>query len=419
MSRILVHIPILKSGEYDIFNPTDYGCFKELIASHYNGYCPNVGNRLWFQGLISEISTPENILEYWDEALTSEEINERYDMMIAPMANIFSVHFTDLIQRFTQHIKGVHIPVFVIACGVQTNGTNGISELVRAIQEPAYEMIKAVYETGGEFALRGYVTKEFFDKMGFPSAVVTGCPSLYQCGRTSTLLNANQKVSREQFKPALNGKLDQQIGVLQHYPDAKFFDQEQYFAILHDPEFWGDKTSVIKLIQNMGLDSLEMIAAERVCLIADMGAWKSYLQTKGFNFSFGSRIHGSVMPILSGVPAVLWAQDARTSEIADFFNIPVVHKPKDDLYDVYMEADYSSYNRTFGEHFDNFENFLRQRGIVSKINTNNVFLNNWSGSRYQAVNSKSLQEVYAKIQRHKTFYQGWKMFLSAYRNLKG
>ena len=124
------------------------------------------------------------------------------------------------------------------------------------------------------------------------------------------------------------------------------------------------------------------------------------------------------MPILSGVPAVLWAQDSRTSEIAEFLGIPIVHTPKADIYDIYLEADYSGYNRSFSEHFDNFECFLKQHGIVSKINTDNVFLNEWLGPEYKAVNSEKLQEMYTQIHRHRLFFQGYQLFLSAYRKLK-
>lgn len=418
MSKILVHISVLRSGEYDIFQPTDYKALKGLIVSNYNSSCPNIGNRLWFQGLISEISTPENTIEYWDETLTPDQINERYDMLIAPMANIFSVHFIELMRRFTSHIKGLRIPVFVIACGVQAAGISGISNLIDVIRTPAYEMIKAVYETGGEFALRGYVTKEFFEKMGFPSAVVTGCPSLYQCGRTSSLLNVDEKVSIELFKPAFNGNLGQQATNMKKFPNSEFFDQENYFTILHDPDFWKNNISSGTLVKNFGFNNAEILTSGRVCLIADMGAWKSYLQANGFNFSYGSRIHGNIMPILSGIPAVLWAQDARTSEIADFFGIPTVNTAAPNIYDIYMKADYSVYNRQFSKHFDDFEHFLKQHGIVSKINTDNKFLNKWSGLSYCPANSKKLREMYLKIERHRTFYQVQQLFSSVYHKLR-
>lgn len=426
MNKILIHIPIVQSGEYDIFAPTDYTRLNELVHSVYGNCCPNLGNRLWFQGLISEISIPENTIDFWNDDLTADEINERYDMVIAPMANIFAPAFVPLMERAAAHFSGLRIPVYVIACGVQADGTNGLEDLIENIREPAEKLIRAVYETGGEFALRGYVTKEFFDRLGFRSAVVTGCPSLYQMGRNSTLECCNRKVERQDFYPAINGKLDQWKAVLKKYRKSAFFDQEIFFPVLHDPYFFENTTgkkAVRKLVHQYGLEQTELLTGGRVKLIADMGAWYHDLRQNGYTVSVGSRIHGSIMPILAGIPAVLMAQDARTSEIASFMGIPQISdiemEQDIDLYDIYLNADYSEYNKNFSRHFDEFEAFLKQHGIVSEINTNNRFLGHWKGSTYSPVNAAELSDAAQQLRRHRTYWRIYEWALHRYRALRG
>lgn len=95
------------------------------------------------------------------------------------MAIITSVGYVFLMETLAERFRRIRIPVYVIACRIQASGYDQLSEIVCALNGPASRFISRVYDTGGEFALRGSFTKEFFDKLGFPSAVVTGCPSLY------------------------------------------------------------------------------------------------------------------------------------------------------------------------------------------------------------------------------------------------
>ena len=381
MSKILVYTDVVPFGEYDIFHKTNHEKMQELISRIYGGNCPNWGNRLWFQGIISEITTEDNVIDYWDESKSIEEINSQYDMVIAPMANVFSIGFKGLLDKLAQRFARIIIPIYVIACGVQADSYDDLEKVYNAIKEPAARFIRSVYNSGGEFALRGYFSKEFFDRMGFHSAVVTGCPSLYQLGRKSTVANDFPRVKMCDFSPIINGKLKDYLSYLQEYPHSQFFDQHTYYDLLYGKSLNQETLGINnakKLIKKYGLQELKMLANNRVKLFPDMASWMNFIRKEGFQFSFGSRIHGSIMPILAGIPAVVSACDSRTREMAEFFHIPMVVHAADqreavDLYEIYQNVDYSEFNQNFEINFDNFEQFLQVHGIVKQINTNNIF----------------------------------------------
>ena len=134
-----------------------------------------------------------------------DHINENYDMVICPQANLFNKYFNKTILSFISVFKNIKIPVYMIACGAQADSYDKLDELVEKIGDVTKELIETVYSTGGEFALRGNFTKEFFDRLGENTAVVTGCPSIYQMGRD--LYVSNKKVGKEEFKPLFNGNL--------------------------------------------------------------------------------------------------------------------------------------------------------------------------------------------------------------------
>lgn len=367
MRNILIHMLVDPYSEYDIFSETNYAAMADAFRSK-SIRCPNLGNRLWFQGLVSEISGEENTLTYFREDMSKDYINEHFDMIIAPMANVFHPAFSELLNRLAARFQGICIPVYVIACGVQTDSYQNLDVLCSAIGAPARAFMKSVYDTGGEFALRGYFTKEFFDRMGFPTAVVTGCPSLYQLGRNLQI--TEDKVSHGEFRPLINGDTHAYLPLAKNYPDAEFFDQERFFHILHDPDCAPTLRSLVHLY---GFETTRWLLSEKVRMIPGMNDWWNYLRNQNFHFSFGSRIHGSIMPILAGVPAAMAPQDARTREMAEFFQIPILEKQDKSLYDLYLETDYSAFNRNFSEKYDVYEQFLISRGIVKKCNPKNEF----------------------------------------------
>lgn len=231
---------ILIFKRIDIWNITNYN----NIHKKFGNSCPNFGNKLWYQGLISEISTSDNVLEYYDYSMKPEEINEKYDLVIYPMANIFSREFSKGLSGISNFIKQLKIPVFIISCGMQLENNEKLSDLCRDIGEVSKEFITAVYETGGQFALRGYETARFFEQLGYKNPAVVGCPSLFQCGRR---LNITKKaVDKERFKPAVNGSVDIAFDAMNLYDNSIYYDQDLYANLLYNRDYYDNCTNQLK-----------------------------------------------------------------------------------------------------------------------------------------------------------------------------
>lgn len=412
MSNILIHMLIDPHSEYDIFSRTNYAEMADAFRRK-DIRCPNLGNRLWFQGLVSEISGTENTITYFREDMSKDYINESFDMIVAPMANVFHAAFSGLLRRLAERFRGIRIPVYVIACGVQADSYDGLDELCDAIGSAAREFMKSVYDTGGEFALRGYFTKEFFERMGFPSAVVTGCPSLYQLGRELRI--SNEKVAHAEFRPIINGNSCEYLAAAGQYSGAEFFDQERFFHVLHDPYC---ETTVRELIHHYGYEVTRWILDGRIKLIPNMNDWRNYLRQNGFHFSFGSRIHGSIMPILAGIPAALAPQDARTREMAEFFEIPIVQDASMALYDMYLDTDYTAFNRSFERKYDAYEKFLISRNIAKKCNCQNEFFFD-APLEAEAGNHGHLKALDDSFRTKKNLWRGYDKVLQWKRRIGG
>lgn len=423
MKRILVHINVAESGEYDIFKKPNIEQLKKYVREHDN-QCPNWGNKLWFQGLISVIESEGSRIDYYEYNMSKDYINDNYDLIVAPMANVFSVHYKDLLESLTQKFEGIKIPVYVVACGVQADSYDDLDMLCDVLREPATKFIKSVYNTGGEFALRGYFTKEFFEKLGFRSAVVTGCPSMYQLGEN---LQVNKlDIGRQELKPMLNGEITKYAKLCVDFPNAEFFDQQAFYRQLYDEEYFTNR-EIKEIIQNLikvyGLETVKWLSDERIKLFFDMNLWQQYICWNEFNLSFGNRIHGSIMPVLSGVPAVLNACDSRTREMAEFFEMPCIlgndYQKYHDLYEIYEWMDYSSFNRNFKKKFEAYEKFLRDVGIVEKVNQNNRFFYPIQCEQYDLTNESELHEMKKILQKNSCYYKNYDRMLKMVRKLRG
>lgn len=414
-----------EGGEYDIFHKTRVERWNEIIERDYNGIPYNVANKIWFQAIVSAVSTPENSLTFWNPNMNPQDINETFDLIIAPMANVFSNGYKELMEQLAEQFSKFKIPIYVIACGVQASSYDDLDILIEQIKIPAKKMITAVYQTGGEFALRGYFTYEFFKKLGFPSAVVTGCPSLYQIGNDIVKQLKVDKVSKEKFVPAFNGNLKYHIQDMKKYKNSFFIDQNTYYYFINSPKFAKldlNRSQILRLCKQYSLDELEQISLGKVKLFPDMDDWKNFLQEKNVTFSYGGRIHGNVMALLSGIPAMVCGIDSRTSEMAEYFNIPLYSMKdmkKEDIYDIYLKADFQKFINKFPERLNEYERFLRDHHIIKNhINTNNVFLKKGEYVEICA-NNKKLEELNKEIKKHKILLTGFSKGIDIYRKTRG
>lgn len=399
------------------FAPTDYSHLNQRVKKERKGVYPNFGNKVWLQGLVSEITTDGISYDLAYESIMPEIIHTMYDAVILPMANIFHKGWITWLNKRAEYIRQIKVPVYVIACGVQITNYQEIDQLIKDVGLPARNFIESVYSSGGEFGLRGEITGEFFSRLGYHSAVVTGCPSMFQMGSSFSI--SNDKVSRKDFSASINGDINR-LGInSRSIKNADFIDQGSFGHLLYDPNYGYDhpidNEHLKKMIRKYGMPFVNNIIEDKIKLFVDLQQWMSYFVQNHISFSYGSRIHGTIMPILAGVPSMLCACDMRTEEMARYFDIPMIHpncRKRRDIYDLYMEADYTRFNENYQKRYKKFEGFFVSHGLASKLNEVNIFLNrSLKVNLPVSVNSnyrKALKEYIDKRKLYWLLYQNYR-----------
>lgn len=396
--------------EYDVFHSLKYESLRDRLMADGYSYYPNFGNKVWYQGILSEIYREDMQIDYYDYSGNTEYINDNYDAVLMPCANIFSEEFMPKLKMNTEFCNKLRIPVYVISCGIQVGIDGNIDYLVKKIGEESKKFIDSVYSTGGDICLRGYITKAFFDKLGFDKAFVGGCPSLYQNG---SRLRINKNPDIKALKIAVNGHNSElKMPFYRKILDDRgneFFDQDQYGEYLYTPGYMKDRSvkRIIRMDRDAGYTGCKALSENRINMFANVPDWMGYIIEQGFNMSFGSRIHGNIVPLLCGIPAAVHVCDSRTREIAEFYNIPAVTtndlKKYKNIEALYEKIDFTDFNNNFNLRYKQFEEYLIKKGFVAKINENNIF-----GVKRDIekviVNAKDIEEFSHKFNKNRMLY---------------
>lgn len=387
--------------------PVDYNKLPDLKRK-WGG---NLGNKLFLTSMDVYCHMRGVEYEYLTPDMTVDYINNSFDLILWPLANCFaaSKEIMGYLQDYILRLNQYKVPVLALGAGAQASSYDDIDALIEAIKPTATEFIEAVHRTGGIFGLRGYFTKEIFERMGFKDDYVTGCPSMYQMGRN---LHIEKKRFDKNFNIALNGdktsmKIYRKNGFSEKYPNLYFVDQGEYIIPLYDRQkiIVGVKhiRSMMEMYSKLGV---EMLANNRIICIYDLPRLAQYLKDIKINLSFGQRIHGNILSTLLGIPAIVYIHDSRTKELAEYFDLPIYAR-KDGCIDIeqaYENANWDKFNISFGNKYDEFEKLLIEYGMPPISSNEYTFLDD--ADNYKLPQYNNDYSIYQEILRKRIFWIG-------------
>ncbi|MFF2410755.1 polysaccharide pyruvyl transferase family protein [Streptomyces sp. NPDC058092] len=377
---------LLRSGKspYDVV-PVERALHEDVFAT-------NSGNLIFSDAAHKILETPRSEVVsngIATRVADADRINSEYDVFVIPLANAFRPSFERQLERLTQLISKLKIPVVVPGVGAQT-GVDYTADRLRPMQPTVYAFVSAVLDHSASIGVRGEFTERYLRDMGFRDVDVIGCPSMFLNGSKLDIRKSRRPLGPE-ARIAVNGSHDavrkHKLGQIirrthAHYPHLRFIGQNLSDARqLH----WRDLSH-----QNASVTAIPthpdhpMYGEDKVRVYIDPVTWMDDL--RGFDFSFGSRIHGNIAALLAGTPATVLCGDSRTLELCRYFDIPhrmLAEAPSDlDPAELYAEADFEPLTRGHRERFDRFTNFLDKNGLE------NTFTHGDDGAAFEARMSK-------------------------------
>ena len=321
-------------------------------------------------------------------AAKADRINAECDHLVMPMSSSLRFQMGEKMHQWADLIEKVEVPVTVVGIGAQlsleeaesatfrpsrvTGLTASWSE-VKAHEAACRRFISAVLDKSESIGVRGEITKQYLEHLGFPGdrVDVIGCPSLFMWGpgfrwpQPATGLSPESALSLsfDHRIPATAAILHRTVD---DFPGATVYAQERLTArmVLTGEETradWkGDQRFPVKT-------SHPLYAQHRMVYYPTAWAWIESL--KGVDFAFGPRLHGSIAALLAGAPVHLLAHDSRTVEIARYHHIPytLIRDLTDDstAEELYAAVDTAGFNANYDELFGRFLAFLTRNGLAN------------------------------------------------------
>lgn len=361
--------------------PFEYLTVREV--SDDNLFGNNVGNLLYAFSIFRWLMTDENVELVPDRyrperGLCSDadidRINQEYDRYIVPMADTFRKSFEENLRIYTQFIRKLKIPVIVIGVGI-SGGLETNAPVNCVPDEVVKEFLNTVLDHSAIVGLRGEHTCMLLEKLGYQEGkhiTPIGCPSLYTYGERLKLSDpdiagdkrliltnnifANTPVHRFIRKTAQEYPeffyIPQRVEELRMYYSGRDMDlktfpdnRKQYPVSLRDPFFVKGHTA----------------------FPMNIPGWMKL--TKGSGMAVGPRLHGSVVSMLTGVPALLIRKDWRTTEVGEYHHIPMISQfsvtDKTRLEELAGQFDFHAPEKVHKENLKHYRDFLAANAVAN------------------------------------------------------
>jgi hypothetical protein len=359
-ARILLRSP---KDPFEVVSPDDVFA-KNLFGT-------NAGNLIFLQATWKILGVPGATLVpdgLHVNPARADEINDRHDVYVIPLANAFRPSFEDSLIQMTKLIRRLRIPVVVLGVGAQV-GLGGDLDRLRPIEASVRGFVSSVLDHAPSIGVRGEITYEYLRGLGYRDVEVIGCPSMFLYGdalrveKVVTRLEGDTPISLN-VSPYLKAMGPIVTHHLERYSNLTYVAQDlDTLGVL----LYGETSTREREASGVPVHvSHPLFQQDRVRFYVEPWPWISDLRSVAF--SFGSRIHGNIAAILAGTPAYVLAHDSRTLELARYFGIP--HRalragaPVVDAAELYEEADYTSLNHGHAARFAVMQAYLRRHGLA-------------------------------------------------------
>ena len=347
--------------------PTETFSYDEMFKRNLLG--DNVGNLVYqysicktlMRGGGTEFVSTRYRFNYSAEEL--EELNQTCEMFVIPLANAFRKSFVAELKGLTRMVKALKMPCIVIGVGIEAPIG---SELHFPFDSEVKSFVSAVLDKSALLGVRGQITADYLERLGFTPEkdfTVIGCPSMYmnpEIRIRDTIIDRNSEtafnISPEASKDAITfirdnaGRFRSATYIPQNVADLKLM----YAGI---PRI--DKASE-------GFPcNIEDDVFRNAAFPGNIPGWKAFLQSK--DFSFGTRLHGNIMAVLSGTPSIHISFNSRVKEVVDYHNLTQV-SPEDlkkarDIFGLIEKADFHAPEKRQKANFDHYVDFLNANRI--------------------------------------------------------
>lgn len=315
-----------------------------------------------------------------------EAVNRMGDLGIIPCANQLGAHAN--LGGLAKNTSQINAKLVAIGLGAQSHANfESIPNLPEGTLSWIQELIDHAPSRKPNITVRGDFTQSVLEHYGFEGKSVSlGCPTLFINKDRSLGQKLEAKYKNQYKKVAIAAghpshlamsRLEASLVRIMEDTNGSYIVQatDELIALARGEMNYVDNEYKNKLrtYLRLNLDGAQLENWIRNYFIAffNIPAWMEYLRR--FDFVVGARIHGVMLAIQSGVPAVCVAYDSRIRELCEKSKIPYV-MASDVKYGVTLNElrgmarfDGNEFDRNRAELAEKYKDFMSNNGLPCNL----------------------------------------------------
>lgn len=338
----------------------------------------NLGNTLIGNGVVSILDDYDYV--YRSQLQSPAHAQEVCSRIVIPAANFLWKSFD--FGYMADFIEATDLPVTMLGLGAQTHNRSEVSK----IHPNTLRLVKVISERSPSIGVRGFYTAEVLSAHGISNVEVLGCPSLYTrrqppiaiqpfCLDSEGLISVNfsRRVSSHAFSQSSLSRIENEILRIALNNKSQFVIQDE----LEEASICLGNASTVqeKSVTDYfsGFDPSSVIAyfSKNSKYFTSFADWSESLAK--CRLSLGSRLHGNLVALLSGRPALTIVHDSRTLEMCALTGVPFINISEhdnlsaDDILSLASDLDYNIYISNMQCLYSKMRRFLADHGLNHKL----------------------------------------------------
>lgn len=344
----------------------------------YSSVGENTGN-LAFQSAIDSHFGGDLASIPW--GASPQQIDHQGSVGIIPAANQFGAHTN--YEKLAANFEQLQCRIVMIGLGAQSDADTLMPQVPEGTVSWVQQIAAHAPANAPNISVRGPFTKKVLDHYGLGDhAVVLGCPSLF----LNPAPDLGQRIAAR-LRPI------KRIAVasgLPHWPNLKLIEQSLASLVTATGgSYVGQHAlSMIQLTRGEAseLGSQELkLHRDYICPEMDLEEFVRWTERHGnvffdvpswmehyrrFDFVIGARIHGTMLALQAGVPAVCIVHDSRTLELCQTMMVPYVLAKdiaagvtRDQLPDLFAQFDAQAFDANRRTLAARYVAFLESNGL--------------------------------------------------------
>lgn len=339
----------------------------------------NFGNMLIGNGIVSVLTGYDFMTR--SQFNSPEEVNEKCCHIVIPAANFLWKDFD--FGFMADFIEKTSIPITIVGLGAQTKDRAMVSK----IHPNTLRLVKIISERTKSIGVRGHYTAEVLAANGILNVSVLGCPSLFTKGMQeinikktdpdtglNLAVNFSRRVCGHSFNSDSLKNIENKLLKLAIKTGATFIAQdevEELSLCINNDDAGADQiTKYFNQTTSPDVLSFFMNNTKYFC---NVNEWSDCISNCWG--SIGSRLHGNIIALINGIPALSIVHDSRTLEVCALFGIPYLHVgdegcstlTENDLLDRLISSDFDLFKKNYRQIFKRYKTFLSEQGLSHSL----------------------------------------------------